>query len=182
MGFGPIQLGLAISPIALSFVVVSPIAGRAFARTGPARMATAGYLLSAAGALEAALAANTQSYAAVLPGIVMFGVGLAMASSPITTSAISDVPAAQLGVASALPNISRYTGGALGTAALGVIMHAAIPAGAERATVRAISGVRELIATGFRNALFAAVGFLLVAAASAMRVPQLAGVDRKPLL
>ena len=182
LGFGPIQLGLAISPVALSFVVVSPIAGRAFARTGPARMATAGYLLSAAGALAVALTAGAQSYAALLPGIVMFGVGLAMASSPITTSAISDVPASQLGVASALPNISRYTGGALGTAVLGVIMHAGIPAGAERATVRAISAVRELIATGFRNALFAAVGFLLVAAVSAMRVPRLAGVDRKPLL
>jgi EmrB/QacA subfamily drug resistance transporter len=182
LGFGPIKLGLAITPIALSFVVVSPIAGRAFAHTGPSRMATAGYLLSAAGALEIALAADAQSYAAVLPGIVMFGVGLAMASSPITTSAISDVPAVQLGVASALPNISRYTGGALGTAVLGVIMHAGIPAGAERSTVRAGDAIRGLIAGGFRNALFAAIGFLVIAAASAVRVPSLAGVDRKPIL
>ena len=182
LGFGPVQLGLAISPIALSFVVVSPVAGRAFAKTGPARMATAGYLISSGGALEAALAAHLESYSAMLPGIVMFGVGLAMASSPIQTSAISDVPAAQLGVASALPNISRYTGGALGTAVLGVIMHAAIPAGSEQATDRAISAVRQLIATGFRNALFAAVGFLLLAAAGAACVPRLAGVDRKPLL
>jgi EmrB/QacA subfamily drug resistance transporter len=182
LGFGPVALGLAISPIALSFVVVSPLAGRAFARTGPARMATAGYVLSAIGALEAALAASAESYGSIVPGIVLFGVGLAMASSPITTSAISDVPDAQLGVASALPNISRYTGGALGTAVLGVIMHASLPIGADRATTRAISAVRELIAVGFRNALFAAVGFLLIAAVSAMRVPQLAGVDRKPLL
>ena len=61
LGFGPIALGLAISPIALSFIVVSPSAGRAFARTGPARMATAGYVLSAIGALETALAAGTRS-------------------------------------------------------------------------------------------------------------------------
>jgi hypothetical protein len=85
-------------------------------------------------------------------------------------------------VAAAVANISGYTGGALGTAGLGVIRHAAVPAGSERATGRAISAVRELIATGFRNALFAAVGFLLLAAASATWVPRLAGVDRKPLL
>jgi EmrB/QacA subfamily drug resistance transporter len=176
LGFGPIALGLAISPIALSFIVVSPLAGRAFARTGPARMATAGYLISAIGALEVALAAGTESYAAIAPGIVLFGVGLAMASSPVTTSAISEVPKSQLGVASSLPNISRYTGGALGTAVLGVIMHAAIPPGAERSTERAISAVRELVTEGFRNALFTAVGFLAVAAFAAVRLPRIAGL------
>lgn len=176
LGYGPIALGLAISPIALSFIVVSPLAGRAFARTGPARMATAGYVIAAIGALETALAASAESYAAIVPGIVLFGVGLAMASSPVTTSAISEVPREQLGVASSLPNISRYTGGALGSALLGVIMHAAIPAGAERSTERAISAVRELVTAGFRNALFAAVGFLVVAAFAAVRLPRLAGL------
>lgn len=176
LGFGPIALGLAISPVALSFIVVSPIAGRAFARTGPARMAAAGYVISAAGALEAALAAGTESYAAIAPGIVLFGVGLAMASSPVTTSAISEVPRDQLGVASSLPNISRYAGGALGTAVLGVVMHAALPPGAERGTEQAISAVRELITSGFRHALFAAVGFLTVAAFAAARLPRIAGL------
>jgi EmrB/QacA subfamily drug resistance transporter len=176
LGFGPISLGLAISPIALSFIVVSPLAGRAFARTGPALMATAGYVIAAIGALETALAAGTESYAAIVPGIVLFGVGLAMASSPVTTSAISEVPRDQLGVASSLPNISRYTGGALGTAVLGVIMHAAIPSGAERGTERAISSVRDLVTGGFRSALFAAVGFLAVAALAAVRLPRISGL------
>jgi EmrB/QacA subfamily drug resistance transporter len=176
LGFGPIALGLAISPIALSFIVVSPLAGRAFARTGPARMATGGYVVSAVGALAAALAAGSESYAAIAPGIVLFGVGLAMASSPITTSAISEVRNDQLGVASALSNISRNTGGALGTAVLGVIMHAALPPGTERGTERAISAVRELVTGGFRHALFAAAGFLAVAALAAMRLPRIPGL------
>lgn len=176
LGFGPVALGLAISPIALSFIVVSPLAGRAFARTGPARMATAGYVIAAAGAVEAALAAGSESYAAIVPGIVLFGVGLAMASSPVTTSAISEVPREELGIASSLPNISRYTGGALGTAVLGVIMHAAIPPGAERSTDRAISAVRELVTAGFRHALLAAAGFLVLAAFAAVRLPRIVGV------
>jgi hypothetical protein len=99
-----------------------------------------------------------------------------MASSPITTSAISEVRNDQLGVASALSNISRNTGGALGTAVLGVIMHAALPPGTERGTERAISAVRELVTGGFRHALFAAAGFLAVAALAAVRLPRIPGL------
>ena len=178
LGFGPVSLGLAISPIALSFIVVSPLAGRAVGRVGPARLAGTGFAISTAGAIETALAAGSESYVAILPGIVMFGVGLALASSPITTSAISEAPRAQMGVASSLPNISRYTGGALGTALLGVVMHATIPAGGERATSRAVGAVRELIVAGFRNALLVAAAFLVLAALSAARMPRLAGVGR----
>ncbi len=173
LGFGPIALGLAITPVALSFIVVSPIAGRAFGRTGPARMATVGYAVSAVGAALAAVMADREAYGLVAPGIVLFGVGLAMASSPITTSAISEVPHAQLGVASSLPSISRYAGGALGVAVLGVIMHAAIPPGAERSTRQASVAVRELISAGFRTALLVAAAFLVVAAIASARLPRL---------
>jgi EmrB/QacA subfamily drug resistance transporter len=178
VGFGPVALGVAITPVALSFIVVSPLAGRAFGRAGPAGMATAGYMVSIAGTVLTALLAGRESYAAILPGIVLIGVGLAMATSPITTSAISEVPATQLGVASALPNISRYAGGALGTAVLGVVLHAAIPRGAESSTTRADEAVRELIADGFRNALLVAAGFLAIAAVAAARLPH--HVGREP--
>lgn len=174
LGFGPVALGLAISPVALSFILVSPLAGRAVMRVGPARLASAGYAVAALGALEAALAAGAESYGAIIPGIAAFGIGLAMASSPVAASAISEVPREQLGVASSLPNISRYAGGALGTAVLGVIMHAAIPEGAERSTDRAIAAVRELVTNGFRHALFAAVGFLALASFAAAWLPRIA--------
>lgn len=179
VGFGPVALGLAISPIALSFIVVSPLAGRAVTRVGPARLAATGLALAAVGALEAAAAAGAETYQAILPGIILFGVGLAMASSPVTTSAISEVPREQLGVASSLPNISRYAGGALGTAVLGVIMHATIAPGAERSTTQAAGAVRDSVSAGFRNAMFAAVGFLAVAAFAAARLPRLTGLGTR---
>jgi EmrB/QacA subfamily drug resistance transporter len=178
LGFGPVELGLAISPIALSFMVVSPLAGRYVVRVGPARLATAGFAIAAAGAAAVAAAAAVESYGAIVPGVVLFGAGLAMASSPVTTSAISEAPREQLGVASSLPNISRYTGGAFGTAVLGVVMHAALPEGTERATGLAIPAVRETVVDGFRLALVGAVGFLLIAAFAAARLPRLTGVGR----
>lgn len=173
LGYGPVAIGIAITPIALSFLVISPIAGRLMGRAGANTLAVIGYLLALAGALEMALAGMGQRYWPMLPGLFLFAIGLALAQSPATTVAISDVPPERLGVASSLPNISRYAGGALGTALLGVIMHAAIPPGAERATDLAEPAVRADIAAGFRAALVAAAVFLLVAPAVATRMPHL---------
>jgi len=180
LGYGPVAIGIAITPIALSFLVVSPIAGRLMGRVGANVLATLGYLLATAGAVEMAFAGLSQSYWPMLPGLFLFAGGLALAQSPATTVAISDVPPERLGVASSLPNISRYAGGALGTAVLGVIMHAAIPTGAERATSLASVAVRRDIASGFRWALIAAAAFLVIATAVAVRMPHLRHARPQP--
>ncbi|HVH00691.1 MAG TPA: DHA2 family efflux MFS transporter permease subunit [Miltoncostaeaceae bacterium] len=173
LGFSPVQLALAISPIAASFVLVAPLAGRAMMPVGNDRLATTGFLVAAGGAVWTGLAAPSQDYAAVLPGILAFGVGLAMSTAAITTTAIHEVPAARLGVASALPQISRYTGGALGAAILGAILNAHLPAGLEQALGRAAPEGRELVAEGFRTSLLVAAGFLVLAAFAASRMPRL---------
>jgi hypothetical protein len=85
-----------------------------------------------------------------------------MTSAPLTTTAIRDVPPARLGVASALPNTSRYTGGALGAAVLSAILHASTPAGASGAAA----------ADGLRWSLLAAVGFVVLAGTLASRMPE----------
>ncbi len=173
LGFGPVLLALAITPIAGSFMLVAPLAGRSIARVGSDRLATIGFLVSAAGAAWMALAATAQDYSALLPGIIAFGVGLAISTSPITLTAIHEVPAARLGVASALPNISRYTGGALGGALLGAILHAHLTTGLDRAVGQLSPPGRDLVAEGFRSAVLLGVGFLLIAALAAARMPRL---------
>jgi EmrB/QacA subfamily drug resistance transporter len=172
-GFSPVELALAITPIAGSFVLVAPIAGRAMGRIGSVRLATTGFVVAAAGSTWMALAAPAQDYAALLPGILGLGIGLAMATAPITVTAIHDVPPARLGVASALPNISRYTGGALGAALLGAILSANLSDGLERSLGRVAPAGRELVADGFRAALVAAAALLVLAAIAASRMPRL---------
>ena len=175
LGFGPVRLAFAIAPIAACFMVVSPYAGRVMLRVGSERLAVAGLLVAACGSLWAAVAATSQSYPRLLPGLLGLGVGLAMSTSPITTTAIHDVPPARLGVASALPNISRYTGGALGAAVLGVVLGHSVPAPLERLTSQADAAGRALVAEGFRSAMVVAAGFLVLAAAAALRMPRLDG-------
>ncbi len=180
LGFSPVLLALAITPIAGSFMVVAPLAGRSIGRVGSDRLATGGFLISAAGAAWMAVTSTYQDYTLLVPGLLLFGVGLAISTSPITLTAIHDVPASRLGVASALPNISRYTGGALGGAVLGAILHAHLTTGLDRALGQLSPSGRELVAEGFRSAVVVAAGFLLLAAVAAAGMPRLDSQDPTP--
>ena len=173
LGFDAVELAIGITPIAASFVVVAPIAGHAVNRIGSDRLAAGGYVVAAGGALGMAFAAGQQSYPVLLPGIVAFGAGLAAATSPITMTAIHDVPPARLGVAAAFPNISRYTGGALGAALLGSVLHAHLPAGLNGGLTQVAPIGRSLVADGFRSALLLAAAMLVIAAATAAAMPRL---------
>ncbi|MGD9695743.1 MAG: DHA2 family efflux MFS transporter permease subunit [Thermoleophilia bacterium] len=180
LGYGPVRLAFGTAPIAACYVVVAPLAGRSMAAVGSERLAGCGLLVSAAGAVEMALAAPHQRYALVLPGILAFGAGLAASTAAITATAIHEVPAGRLGVAASLPNISRYVGGALGTAVLGVVLHANLPAGLDRALGRLDPGGRALVAGGFRAALLVAAALLAAAAVAALRMPRLGGRTATP--
>lgn len=173
LGFSPVQLGLAITPVAASFMLVAPLAGRTMLRVGSDRMATAGFVIATTGALWIALLAPAESYLAILPGIALFGGGLAMCTAPITATAVSDVPRDRLGVASSLPNLSRYIGGALGAAILSAVLGASVPARLERSTGIVDAASRDVVASGFRASALVAAGFLVVAAIIASRMPRL---------
>jgi MFS family permease len=175
LGYGPIGLALGIMPVALAYTVVSPVAGRGINRFGADRVAMAGYALAAAGTLGLAAAAAAESYAAILPGILGLSAGLALATSPITVVAISEVPRERLGVASSFPNISRYTGGAFGAAILGSVLTASV-------TVDDLTdvspGVADQVVDGFTNACLIAVVFLALAFVAAWRMPGSPGMGR----
>ena len=95
-------------------------------------------------------------------------------------TAIDGVGRRRLGVVSALPNISRYIGGALGAALLGAILHANLPGALEDALGQVAPAGRELVAEGFRSALLVAAVFLLIAAAAASRMPRLGAREPSP--
>jgi EmrB/QacA subfamily drug resistance transporter len=172
-GYGPIALAFATMPIALSYVVVAPIAGRLMNRVGSDRMAGTGFSVAAAGALWMALSSDAQSYATLAPGLFAFGIGMAMSTASVSATAISEAPPDQLGVAAAVLNITRYTGAALGTAVLGSILHANLVGQVESGAGRADAAGRLLVVQGFRGAMLAAFAFLVVAAVVAARMPRL---------
>lgn len=171
LGFGALAMALATAPVALSYIVVSPLAGRWVNRVGFDRLAMGGYVTAGIGALWLGLTAPEQSLALLLPGIILLGAGLAFATTPITTLAISEVPPERLGVASSFPNISRYVGGALGAALLGAVLTASV-GGVLDADTATSTVERAGVAEGFSRASLVSIAFLAVAFVAASRMPR----------
>ena len=123
----PIQAGLALLPLALLAAVIAPAAGWLVSRVSPRWLIGAGMALTAAGlALLAGINVQWGQWQ-LLPGLLIAGLGIGLATTPITTAAMDRVPARQYGIASATLNSFRMVGLSLGVAIMGAIVAAQWP-------------------------------------------------------
>jgi MFS transporter, DHA2 family, methylenomycin A resistance protein len=120
-GLSALQTGLAFLPQPLLFMLVAPAAGRLVAARGARAPLVAGTLLAAAGMLALLGVDASSSYAAMLGGFVLVGLGGGLAIPAVTAAAVGAAPREQSGVAAAALNAARQMGGVLGVAALGAI-------------------------------------------------------------
>jgi EmrB/QacA subfamily drug resistance transporter len=120
-GLSPIQAGLATVPIALMTVIASPLSGRIVGRHGPRLpLAISGACFVTACTMLIGLDAQTPVLQ-LLVAYVVFGLGFGFVNAPITNAAVSGMPRAQAGVASAIATTSRQFGQTLGVAVVGAI-------------------------------------------------------------
>jgi EmrB/QacA subfamily drug resistance transporter len=119
LGYSPLEAGLALAPIAVLMMGLSPRVPRLVERFGPARVGALGLLLMAAGFAVLSAAGVDSGYALLLGGLVLLGAGAALATTPATTAIVSSLPQSKQGVASAVNDLAREVGGALGIAVLG---------------------------------------------------------------
>jgi len=81
-----------------------------------------GIFLGGAGlAVMAIFVSVDGGYLSVLPGYLVMGLGMGLAMTPSTETITSSLPRAQQGVASALNDVAREFGSALGVALLGAV-------------------------------------------------------------
>jgi MFS family permease len=78
----------------------------------------------AAGLVIISRVGSETSYLVMLAGLVPLGIGMGAAMTPATAAITEALPQAQQGVGSALNDLSREVGGALGTAVIGSIVTA----------------------------------------------------------
>ncbi len=120
-GLTPVQAGLLTVPMALMTVVAAPLSGRIVGCRGPRiPLAIAGMAMLAGAALLITVDAQTP-LDRLLAAYVLFGLGFGFVNAPITNAAVSGMPRAQAGVASAYATTSRQVGQALGVAAVGAM-------------------------------------------------------------
>jgi len=115
-GLTAAQAGLATLPIALALMLCSPLSGR-LVGAGRARLSLviAGGAMALGALLLTALSRDTP-LAYLLAAYGIFGVGLGMVNAPITNTAVSGMPRARAGIASAVASTSRQVGASLGVA------------------------------------------------------------------
>ncbi|MET0910450.1 MAG: MFS transporter [Ilumatobacteraceae bacterium] len=122
LGYTPLEAGLATMPITLAMLLLSARAGALAERIGPRIPMTVGPLLvSAALLLMSRIEADSTYVTEVLPGIVVFGLGLSLTVAPLTATVLGAVSDDHAGVASGVNNAVARTGSLLAVAAVPII-------------------------------------------------------------
>jgi EmrB/QacA subfamily drug resistance transporter len=119
LGYSALEAGASLVPITILMLAFSSRAGALAQRIGARIPMTVGPLLIAAGLLLLTRIAPGQSYVtAVLPGALVFGLGLVCTVAPLTSTVLGSVDDAELGVASGVNNAAARLAGLLAVAVL----------------------------------------------------------------
>lgn len=118
-GYSPLQSGVATLPITIMMLLFSARAGRLGQRIGPRLPMTIGPMIAALGLLLLTPIGRHAPYVtSVLPGVLVFGVGLVFLVAPLTTAVLGAAPQEQSGIASGINNAVARTASLLSVAAL----------------------------------------------------------------
>jgi DHA2 family methylenomycin A resistance protein-like MFS transporter len=140
--------GLALVPMALVFVIVSPFSGALQARLGTRFMTGGGVAIIGSGLLTVGLTAGSSSLVGAEVGLTLTGFGMGLSTGPLTGLAVGAVAAARSGTAAALLNVARMVGATLGVAGLGAIF-ALLGGGTEGLRLAmTIGGCVQIVAAG----------------------------------
>ncbi len=121
------QAGLLLMPLMGGVIVSSTLSGRIITRTGRYKAhPITGTMLVALALLLLATMDTTTSRVEAGAFTAVLGVGLGMVMQNLVLIAQNDVPAADLGAATATVGFSRTLGGSIGSALLGAVMAAGL--------------------------------------------------------
>jgi EmrB/QacA subfamily drug resistance transporter len=126
-GYSPVHAGLLTLPMAALTAIGGPLSGRVvgtYGTRGPLVVGGLGILVSS---LMLTGLSPTTSIGWIIAAYVVFGIGFGVINPPITNTAVSGMPPAQAGVATAVASTSRMIGQSLGVAVVGVTLHGALP-------------------------------------------------------
>ena len=171
-------------PMAATLMPAARLAPALVARLGARRVCATGLALIAAAMAVLSRLTPASGYWLLAVGLVVLGAGMGLATTPATSGITAALPAAQQGVGSALNDLSRETGGAVGIAVLASVLTAtykshlslahvpAAQAAAARSSVAVATHLGGTVAAqaqtafadGMQLALLIAAGLVAVAA------------------
>jgi EmrB/QacA subfamily drug resistance transporter len=123
VGYSPLGAGFATTPISLLLFFLSPVFGRFATATGPRLPMCVGPIVGGLGLfLLIRVNANADYLTDILPGVLLFGLGLSATVAPLTATALNSVAENHVGVASGINNGVSRIAGLLAIAVLGAVI------------------------------------------------------------
>ena len=183
-GYSGLVSAVSMLPMAAALMPSARLAPVVAGRLGARTACTAGLTLIAAALVILAQLTPASGYWLLAVGLIPLGAGMGLAMTPATSSITAALPASQQGVGSALNDLSREVGGAVGIAVLASVLTTtyqshlvlgrlpAAQAGKAQSSVAVAvhmgAGVatpaRAAFADGFHLALLIAAGVVVAAA------------------
>src|SRR5713101_8165210 len=153
-GLSAINAGLTFLPMAISVFIFAPIAGILATRVGPKWIITTGMVLEAVALFSMSQIISISNPVYYLyPILVVYGAGVGLAISQVTSTVLMSVPWQKAGVGSGANNTVRQIGSAFGIAVIGAILVAQVSAvgQADIAANSAIQGPLKTMLIGALN-------------------------------
>jgi EmrB/QacA subfamily drug resistance transporter len=158
--YSPVQAGASFLPMTILIILIAPRAGALTDRVGSRWLVGIGMTLLAVMLFYYTTLGANETFWALLPGLLIGGIGMGMTMTPVTAAAMSAVSVDKAGVGSAVLNSARQVGGSLGIAVMGAIVAAS-----------------SNYLTGFHDAL--RVGALLCLAGAVVAVLAIRKIEHK---
>ena len=121
-GLPPLGAGLRMLPISAIVFLMAPRIPAVIARSGARATISAGLVITAAGMATMGMLDAASPFWVAAIGLSVLGTGLAVTMPTATHAIVSSLPPHKSGVGSALNDMTRETGGAIGIALLGSLL------------------------------------------------------------
>jgi EmrB/QacA subfamily drug resistance transporter len=114
LDYSPLESGAGMLPFLAIFATVSFIAGPLYNRIGAKPIVSTGAACIAAGPLLFSQIDASSEYAAVVPGMVLLGIGIGLFYSTATTAAVTSVDESRTSLAGGIIYMFQIAGGSIG--------------------------------------------------------------------
>lgn len=188
-GESPATVSLALLPLGLALTVLSSFSGKWADRFGPGPLIALGSLIVAGAFAALGLTAPMHSvWLAVLPAMVLLGLGMGLVVSPLSTAVMTSVEDGDTGVASGVNNAVARVAGLVAVALLGAIIapvfDAALGSAAELPiffgmATEGLSAEDEALRLAATDAAFATVAYVTAALSVVSAVVAWLTLERK---
>ena len=146
-GYTALQSGLATVPVTIVMFSLSRRFGALADRYGPRLFMSGGPLIAAAGLLPLATLGEHVSYLAdVLPGLLVFSIGLSITVAPLTATVLADADEGDAGIASAVNNAVARIASLVGISVVGIVVASTLVGDTFSANSHSVHAFHQVIA------------------------------------